>query len=420
MMKFSIITPTHKPKYISDLYDSVAEQTYENWELIISLNGEASVDMIDDRIKNDPRVVVYRDDQNVDTIGAIKHDAFFRGTGDILVELDHDDMLTPDCLEKLKDVFENHPNVGFVYSDDVKLTENFTPYRADRGWSWRNVEWKGHDYIAMHAFEPCSQSLSAIYWAPNHVRAWRKNVYLSIGGHDKSLKILDDHDLMCRTYIQTDFFHIPEVLYVYRIDGENSWLKYANTDIPKLTIDIFEKYGKTMAERDCEKKDLLKVQLVFNSWIKKDGYVTLGIGEGVDIEWDFVKNKKIPLEDNSVGIVDASHVFQKHPDSIFLMKEIYRVCDDFAWVFTEVPSTTGYGAFSDPTHKTFWNKDSFSYYTDPDVGKYAGTDKIRFQKFFEKEVTKNFSGRMIACCEVWMSAVKTSKNRCGENKYVLS
>ena len=62
-------------------------------------------------------------------------------TGDILCEVDHDDMITPDCLEEVVKVFKKHKDVGFVYSDNAKLGE-FVPYNPIHGWKHSTFEWQ--------------------------------------------------------------------------------------------------------------------------------------------------------------------------------------------------------------------------------------------------------------------------------------
>ena len=41
-MKFSIITPEHQINnvFINELYDSIKQQSYSNWEWILYLNGQ--------------------------------------------------------------------------------------------------------------------------------------------------------------------------------------------------------------------------------------------------------------------------------------------------------------------------------------------------------------------------------------------
>jgi hypothetical protein len=43
-----------------------------------------------------------------------------------LVELDHNDDLTPDCLEKIIHAFQQHPECGFAFGDcsEVHMEKN--------------------------------------------------------------------------------------------------------------------------------------------------------------------------------------------------------------------------------------------------------------------------------------------------------
>ena len=148
-MKISIITPTHRPTYIDDLYNSICEQTYDNWEWILYLNGSVRRDSISEEIKSDKRVKISNDipHELSSNVGYIKNKAFHLGTGDVLLEADHDDMLLPNCLEEVAKAYKENPDVGFVWSENVyelpPESEGFVPFRADNGWTWREEEIKG-------------------------------------------------------------------------------------------------------------------------------------------------------------------------------------------------------------------------------------------------------------------------------------
>ena len=51
------------------------------------------------------------------------------------------------------------------------------------------------------------------------------------------------------------------------------------------------------------------------------------------------------------------------------MKEIYRCLADYGWAIIDVPSTDGRAAFQDPLVASFWNTNSFWYYTKSDFGR---------------------------------------------------
>ena len=378
-MKFSLITPSHKyQEYFEELYYSIKDQTYTEWEWIVYLNGEFKKSEIPRKILKDKRIKVYEDRSGNSNIGYVKNEAFSLGTGDILVEVDHDDILTPDCLEELKNAFESNPDCGFVYSNNATyhMQDEFIPYNPAYGWTYEKYDWNGKELIAMNSFEPSSHALSYIWYAPDHVRAWRKDVYEKLGGHNVELSVCDDHELMIRTYLETKFYKIPKVLYIYRITGENSWLE-RNEQIQIKTKELFNQYAQLLAERDADISGLLKVD-IGGGLFPREGYTTIDQEDG-DITADL--NDGIPLEDNSVGVLNASHVIEHLKDPLKTMKEIHRVLAHGGWAFIEVPSTDGRGAWQDPTHVSFWNENSFWYYTRQDKAQFIRNKTIRFQNF---------------------------------------
>lgn len=71
--------------------------------------------------------------------------------------------------------------------------------------------------------------------------------------------------------------------------------------------------------------------------------------------------------DNSVDEVRAFDFLEHVPigKTIFVIEEIYRVLKPDGIFEHFTPSTDGRGAFQDPTHVSFWNVNSWFYYTDP-------------------------------------------------------
>lgn len=375
-MKFSLITPTHKnTQYIKELYKSIIEQTYQNWEWIIHINGSATHDHFD-FLKEDSRIKISCDYSNNTNVGYHKNKAFNLGTGDILVEVDHDDILMSECLDKLKQAYESYPDVGFVYSDNAKLNDNFKPYNSAYGWQHKKISYKDKILWVPQSFDATSHSISLIWFAPDHVRSWRKDVYHKVGGHNINLSILDDQELIIRTYLITKFYHIPEPLYVYRIHGENTWLE-RNQQIQIGTVELKNKWIQKLAERDAELKNLKMIDIGGGIDAKK-GYISID-QEGSDIICDL--NDGIPMPDNSCYVVNASHIIEHLKDPYKTMKEIHRVLAHGGWVFIQVPSTDGRGAFQDPTHVSFWNQNSFWYYTKQQQARYIRNNLVKFQTF---------------------------------------
>ena len=382
----SIISPFHKPiqKYLHDTYECLKSQTFKDWQWILVPNGGAEIPSFlesDKRIK----VIPTEDDkgQSHNSIGRLKHLACFKSDGEIIVELDADDLLTPNALGEIYKVFKDS-SVVFAYSNSAHFKDSTWEgehYSDYYGWQWREFKYDGHKLFEQIAWPPSSQMMRFIFWAPNHVRAWRAKDYWKLGGHDESLANGDDHDLCCKFYLEygaKGFRHIDKCLYLYRIHGKNHCMGEFNSEIQIQTDKNYRKYSRDLATRWAKDEGLELIDLGgrFNKW---NEYKTMDLNEPADIICDL--NKKWPLKDNSVGVLKAYHILEHLKDPIHSMNEAYRVLAPGGWFFIEVPSTDGRGAFQDPSHCSFWNQNSFWYYTDRNFARFIKPEQnCRFQK----------------------------------------
>lgn len=96
---------------------------------------------------------------------------------------------------------------------------------------------------------------------------------------------------------------------------------------------------------------------------KQDGWIGLDKGQHgkTDIVCDL--SLGIPLEDNYADEIRAYDFIEHMPDKIKIMNEIFRVAKPGCRIDIFVPSTDGRGAWQDPDHRTYWNQNSFHYYT---------------------------------------------------------
>jgi glycosyltransferase involved in cell wall biosynthesis len=251
----SIITPTYntKPDVLARTWASLKAQTYTDWEWVV-YDDSPSLDVYrqvygfcaDERYK----IRLFRPHvPSNGRIGYVKRTAFSLGLGDILVEVDHDDQLTPDCLQELATAFTD-PAVGFVYSDCAEVYPDGTSHRYPDGWGLGHGE---HYWDEQHQVWACRvpvnrTTLSHIVSAPNHVRAWRTSVYHSIGGHNPELRVADDYELIVRTALSTEIAHIPKMLYLQHIDPQSAQ-RAMNGLIQDLVPKIAETYASLLDEK---------------------------------------------------------------------------------------------------------------------------------------------------------------------------
>jgi predicted SAM-dependent methyltransferase len=360
----SIFTPTNNPKYLTELYDSIKNQPFDEW--VILAQGCEVPDFKDERVK------VYSYPKLGDHyVGALKKECCRLCKGDILLEVDHDDILVDGAVEEVKKAFKDK-EVGFVYSNFVNFKDDFKKverYPYSDGWRYRDFKYKGHDLEECISFPPTPEAVSRIWFAPNHLRAWRKEIYDAVGGHSEVMRVLDDQDLIARTYLKTKFFHIDKCLYLYRITGQNSWLLH-NKEIQDNVLRLYDKYIIDLAL----KSEGRKVDLGGRIGCPK-GFESVDLKDA-DVIADL--NEKWPFKDSECSVVRSFDCFEHLKDSVHTMKELSRVLKPGGIAFIQVPSTDGRGAFQDPTHVSFWNENSFLYYTDHQWSHYIDTP-VNFQ-----------------------------------------
>ncbi|MCM1125210.1 MAG: glycosyltransferase [Lachnospiraceae bacterium] len=124
-IKFSILVPAYETKeeYLRAMLQSVLDQTYDNFELLLADASES--DGVEQIVKSyqDPRIKYRRLKQNAG-ISANTNQALMYATGDYAALLDHDDLLAPDALyEMAKEIHaqeEQNIQLQMLYSDEDK------------------------------------------------------------------------------------------------------------------------------------------------------------------------------------------------------------------------------------------------------------------------------------------------------------
>lgn len=250
----SVITPTFNtnPEVLARTWASLKAQTFTEWEWVVwddsttdetfrQLYGFAS----DERYK----VRVFRSHVHSGSIGEVKRWGFMVANGDILVELDHDDELTPDALQEIHDAFTE--GVGFVFSDWCELFPDGTSGKYPDGWAFgygRNT-WVDELRVWGLGVEVINaDTLRHIVSVPNHVRAWRASVYRELNGHNPALSVADDYDLIVRTALHTDWVHIPKVLYRQHISPTTTQ-RVKNALIQDMVAQLAGQYKEQIDEK---------------------------------------------------------------------------------------------------------------------------------------------------------------------------
>ena len=219
----SIFTCTYKTeKYkLERLYKSLLNQTYKewNWFILDDSPDNETINII--KSFNDPRITIIKNVTHHGNIGFNKHTIAMMCDGDYLLEMDHDDELTSDCLEQIKNAFEKYPDADFAYSLCIEYSVNEnskTPIIYGDGWGWGEGTTKteiinGEEILFSSSPDINPYTIRTIYAQPNHFRCWKKEFYHKIGGHNMDLSVLDDMEILIRTFLYGKMVKIDKVLY---------------------------------------------------------------------------------------------------------------------------------------------------------------------------------------------------------------
>jgi O-antigen biosynthesis protein len=228
----SVFTPTYRTgARLRRPFESLRRQSFTNWEWVVvddSDDGGATLAQLREMAEQEHRMAVHAAHRHSGVIGELKRRACLLAHGEMLVELDHDDELTPDALDLVVCAFARFPEAGFVYSDWAEVDEA-TGESLSYGDTWafgygsyRPEERDGKLIMVANAPNLNPKTIRHIVGVPNHLRAWRGATYLEIGGHNPGIHVADDYELLIRTFLHTRMVRVPKLAYIQYLGGGNT------------------------------------------------------------------------------------------------------------------------------------------------------------------------------------------------------
>ncbi|MDO6758743.1 glycosyltransferase [Tamlana sp. 2_MG-2023] len=201
---FSILVANYNNgHFFKDCYQSIINQTYYNWEVIIvdDASTNDSVSVIKDLIKNDTRFKIFQNEINKGC-GYTKHRCATLAKGEVLGFLDPDDTLVPEALDCMVQAHLSDKDIAIVTSkyEFVDLEMNFTKL----GVHGSSIP-KGKSYLTYGK------------GALTHFATFKKVSYQSSGGINPIMKRAVDQDLYYKLEEQGSHMFLEEVLYRYRV-----------------------------------------------------------------------------------------------------------------------------------------------------------------------------------------------------------
>ncbi len=114
-MFFSVIIPTYnRANFITEALQSVKDQSFEDWEVIVVDDGSTdnTEEIVQEFILTEPRVK-YIFQPNAER-GRARNNGIAQANGEYLVFFDSDDLMQKEYLAELATIIKEHPGLGFL------------------------------------------------------------------------------------------------------------------------------------------------------------------------------------------------------------------------------------------------------------------------------------------------------------------
>jgi glycosyltransferase involved in cell wall biosynthesis len=270
--KISVFTPvynTGRDKLLR-AYRSLVAQSYADWEWVIADDHSSDAGTLEALrdVAQDYRVSMHNLAKPSGNIGELKGHLCSVASGEIFVELDHDDVLTPHALAWIAQAFHAHPECGVAYTNWSERYENGVlchDYGKDYGFGYGKAHWEVHPqryetftaeeahYLVQDAIRINAKTIRHIVGVPNHIRAWTRQAYFEAGGYS-TLHVADDYELIVRLFLTTRFVHVPKLCYIqfYNTESIGNTQQTRNKEIQRVVRFVSDQYDRRIHERLIE------------------------------------------------------------------------------------------------------------------------------------------------------------------------
>lgn len=209
MDKVSIIMPCYNDgKYIKEAIESIKQQTYPDWELIIVDDGSDDAETIRTIGNiNHPQIRIYHT-EHLRPAGARNY-GISHATGKYILPVDSDDKIHKTYIEKAVKIMEQHPEAGVVYCKAELFGEQHGP-------------WDLPDYTFEKMLLDNIVFVTALFYRED----WDK-----VGGFSTTMAAgMEDYDFWLSILeLGREIYQIPEILFYYRIKPVSRTTSFQNS-----------------------------------------------------------------------------------------------------------------------------------------------------------------------------------------------
>ncbi|MGB7414144.1 MAG: glycosyltransferase family A protein, partial [Thermosynechococcaceae cyanobacterium] len=257
MPKVSIIIPAYNVMcYLPSTVDSVLDQTFKDFELIIVNDGSSDNIVPWSSNLKDLRVKFISQENKGAQIA--RNVGLENATGDYIALLDADDLWEPTKLEKQVSYLDKHPDIGVVYTWTGLIDEQGSSLgRIVASQAHGNV-W---EKIVVRDDILCSSSVALI----------RAECFETVGYFDPDLEGFQDWDMGIRLAFKYQFGVIKEILTFYRHRSNSMSRSRSIEGTRETSMEVIEKSFKSApANYQYLKRKSYSYVYLSQSWMQID------------------------------------------------------------------------------------------------------------------------------------------------------
>jgi glycosyltransferase involved in cell wall biosynthesis len=229
-MKVSIVIPTfNRGAILPEALESVMQQTYGNYEIIIVDDGstDQTKEMLDDYLGGKKINYIYQSNKGV---SAARNRGIQEATGEVISFLDSDDLWKRDKLETEIKYFSRNPEVDAIFSDLEKTDgENYFPSFMKKTMAFSNyiIDKQEFQIIDKRILYLCL--LQEIPLKPSAL-SLKREVFSRNKPFDSKYKSGEDWELSLRLSKTEQFGYINRPLAILRISKDSLHLIEKESD----------------------------------------------------------------------------------------------------------------------------------------------------------------------------------------------
>lgn len=258
----SIVIPLYNhEKFIAEAIESVINQTYQSWELIIIDDGSKDKSVEIAKSYQDTRIRVIEQENS----GA--HNAINRGLnigqGKYMAILNSDDVFEKNRFEIMIAKMEKEPEIGFMCSYITVINDKGKKLGIKEG--WKNMEpWQvPHPELSLKKTNSFKENLLMTNFTSTTSNfLFRRSLYETIGGM-RNLRFVHDWDFALRAAEISECKIIEQPLMRYRVHNSNTissnrkWMLFEIAWIWATNMKRF--FGTVIFSSENVKKDIIEI-----------------------------------------------------------------------------------------------------------------------------------------------------------------